>query len=189
LPNDKGGFTCLADCGANVDCRPEHLFTFARISSEYTTKMYGIEKPKVMLLSVGTEDKKGNAVTKEAFELLKNSELNFCGNIEAKTVLSGEADVVVADGFNGNVLLKSIEGTTKSVCQRISALLIKNANADTDLAFVKKSFGELMQMLDFNSMGGALLLGVKKPIIKAHGSASSSTVINTVKQAISIIKN
>jgi glycerol-3-phosphate acyltransferase PlsX len=188
LPNDKGGVTCLVDCGANVDCRPEHLFTFAQYASEYTSKIYGVERPIVKLLSVGTEDKKGNNVTKEAFELLKNSNLNFGGNIEAKTVLSGECDVVVADGFNGNVLLKTIEGTVKSVCARISALLKKNADSNTDMGFVKKSFGELMQTLDFNSMGGAMLLGVKKPIIKAHGSANSDTVVNTVKQAMKIIK-
>ncbi|MBQ8426816.1 MAG: phosphate acyltransferase PlsX [Clostridia bacterium] len=189
LPNDKGGVTCLADCGANVDCRPEHLLTFAQYASEYTSRMYDVEKPIVKLLSVGTEDKKGNNVTKEAFELLKNSRLNFCGNIEAKAVLSGEADVVIADGFNGNVLLKSIEGTVKSVCMRISALLKKNADSNADLGFVKTSFGELMQTLDFNSMGGALLLGVKKPIIKAHGSANSDTVVNTVKQAMKIIES
>lgn len=189
LPNDKGGFTCLADCGANVDCRPEHLLSFAQYASEYTSKIYEIEKPIVKLLSVGTEDEKGNAVTKEAFEMLKNSNLNFGGNIEAKTVLSGDCDVVVADGFNGNVLLKSIEGTVKSVCLRISTLLKKNASSNTDFGFVKQSFNELMQTLDFNSMGGALLLGVKKPIIKAHGSANSDTVVNTVKQAMKIIKN
>lgn len=189
LPNDKGGVTCLADCGANVDCRPEHLLTFAQISAEYLSKLYGITNPIVKLLSVGTEDKKGNAVTKEAFALLKNSELNFGGNIEAKTVLSGETDVVVADGFNGNVLLKAIEGIAKSVSQRLLSFLKKNAQADADLSFVKKSFAELMQTLDFNSLGGALLLGVKKPVIKAHGSANSDTIVNTVKQALKIIKN
>ncbi len=188
LPNDKGTLTCLADCGANVDCRPEHLMTFARHSVEYMTKIMNIENPKVGLLSVGTEDKKGNNVTKETFALLKQSDLNFCGNVEGKTVLSGDVDVIVADGFNGNVLLKSIEGTAKSVVKRTVELLKKNSNG-IDMGFVKKSIAELMQTLDFNSLGGAMLLGVKKPIVKAHGSANSDTVVNTVKQALKIIKS
>jgi glycerol-3-phosphate acyltransferase PlsX len=189
FPSDNGGFTCLADCGANVDCRPDHLLTFAKYSSEYVSKVYNIERPRVGLLSNGTEDKKGNSVNKEAFALLKASELNFVGNVEAKTALSGQVDVIVTDGFNGNILLKSIEGTAKSILLRISALLKKNAGENTDMTFVKKSFAELMQTLDFNTMGGAMLLGVKKPIIKAHGSANADTVVNTVKQAINIVKS
>lgn len=188
IPNDKGGVTCLADCGANVDCRPEHLVSFAKNAVEYVSKVYGIDNPKVSLLSVGTEDKKGNALTKETFVLLKESDLNFLGNVEAKTVLSGESDVIVADGFDGNVLLKSIEGTAKVVVKRMLELLKKHANGN-DMTFAKKAFGELMQTLDFNSLGGALLLGVKKPVIKAHGSANSETVVNTVKQAIKIIES
>ena len=189
LPTDKGGFTCLADCGANADCRPEHLLTFAKYSSSYMEKVFGVKEPKVGLLSVGTEDKKGNAVTKEAFELFKNSDLNFVGNMEAKTALSGEYDVIIADGFNGNVLLKAIEGTTKSVVSRIMTLIKKHAKKEDNTDFIKGAFGELMQTLDFNSLGGAMLLGVKKPIIKAHGSANADTVVNTVKQAMSIINS
>ena len=188
LPNDKGSFTCLADCGANVDCRPEHLMTFAKYSVEYMSKVFKIDNPKVGLLSVGTEDKKGNVLTKSTFALLKESNLNFCGNVEGKTVLSGDCDVIVSDGFDGNVLLKSIEGTAKSVIKRMVELLKKNSNG-ADMTFVKKSIAELMQTLDFNSLGGAMLLGVKKPIVKAHGSANSDTVVNTVKQAINIVKS
>ena len=189
LPNDKGGFTCLADCGANVDCKPHHLLKFGEYASEYSQKVLGVENPKVALLSVGTEDKKGNAVSKETFKLLKESNLNFVGNMEAKTALSGDVDVIVADGFDGNVLLKSIEGTAKSVAGRILALLKKHASKNGDMAFVKKAFDELMELLDFNSQGGAILLGAKKPIVKAHGSANSQTVVNTVKQAIKICKS
>lgn len=189
LPNDKGGITCLADCGANVDCKPHHLLKFGEYASDYAKSVLKIEDPKVALLSVGTEDKKGNMLTKETFKLLKESSLNFVGNMEAKTALSGDVDVIVADGFYGNVLLKSIEGTAKSVLNRIVKLLKKHASADSDTTFVKSATNEFLEQLDFNTMGGAILLGVKKPIIKAHGSASSSTVINTVKQAISIIKN
>lgn len=188
LPNDKGGFTCLADCGANVDSRPEHLVQFAKYSSDYMKKVYGIENPRVALLSVGTEDSKGNMQTKEAFALLKESGLNFLGNMEARTVTSGDFDVVVTDGFGGNILLKTLEGTAKSVIGRMVRLLMKHAHG-ADTSFVMPAVNELLSTLDFNTMGGAVLLGVRKPIIKAHGSANSDTVVNTVKQAIQIIKN
>lgn len=186
LPNDKGGFTCLADCGANVDCKPHHLLKFGEYATEYCQKVLAIENPKVGLLSVGTEDKKGNALTKEAFELLKQSNLNFAGNMESNTALSGDVDIIVADGFWGNVLLKSIEGTAKSVATRMFNLLKKHAEKESDMLFVKRAIKELMSLLDFTSQGGAILLGAKKPIVKAHGSANEETVINTVKQAIKI---
>lgn len=189
LPNDKGGLTCLADCGANVDCKPHHLLTFATYASTYCNKVLGIENPKVALLSVGTEDKKGNALTKEAFALLKESDLNFVGNMEAKTALSGDVDVIVADGFDGNVLLKSIEGTAKAVVTRMYKLLAKRFKGSDEFSKVSDAMTELMQTLDFNSLGGAILLGAKKPIVKAHGSANSTTVVSTVKQALKICES
>ena len=189
FPNEKGTMTCLADCGANVDCRAEHLLQFATHASGYVKKVYAIESPRVALLSVGTEDQKGNQTTKEAFELLKKSNLNFVGNMEAKTALSGEVDVIVADGFWGNVLLKTIEGTAKFMMNKTLELLLKNAEKGVDLSFVKKTFYELKQTIDFNSLGGAVLLGAKKPIIKAHGSANAETMVNTVKQAVNMINS
>lgn len=187
LPNERGGVTCLSDCGANVDCRPEQLLRFARFATEHMKGVYGIESPRVGLLSVGTEDEKGNHQTKEAFVKLKESELNFVGNIESKTALSGEVDVIVADGFAGNVLLKSIEGTAKTVVGMMLSLIKKHAPKDADISYLKSAVGELMTRIDFNSMGGAVILGARKPVIKAHGSANSTTVINTVKQAIRIV--
>ncbi len=186
LPNEKGGVTCLSDCGANVDCRPEQLLRFARFATEHMQSVYGIESPRVALLSVGTEDEKGNHQSKEAFVKLRESELNFVGNMESKTALSGDVDVIVADGFSGNVLLKSIEGTAKAIVGRMIGLIKKHAPKDADLSYLKGAVGELMTTLDFNSMGGAVILGAKKPVIKAHGSANSTTVVNTVKQAIRI---
>ncbi len=186
LPNEKGGVTCLSDCGANVDCRPEQLLRFARFAAEHMRDVYGIENPKVGLLSVGTEDEKGNHQTKEAFVKLRESELNFVGNTESKTALSGELDIIVADGFSGNVLLKSIEGTAKTIVSQMMGLIKKHAPEGADLSFLKSAVGELMTRLDFNSMGGAVILGARKPVIKAHGSANASTVVNTVKQAIRI---
>ena len=185
LPNDKDSFTCLADCGANVDSRPEHLVKFATYASDYMRSVYGIPSPRVALLSVGTEDEKGNAVTKEAFSLMRESGLNFVGNMEARTALSGDVDVIVADGFAGNILLKNVEGTAKSVVTRMVKMLAKHA-AGQDISFVKSAVGELFRELDFNSMGGAIILGLKKPIIKAHGSANEMTMVNTVKQAVRI---
>lgn len=189
LANDKGGFTCLADCGANVDCKPHHLLKFGQYASDYSKKVLGVENPKVALLSVGTEDKKGNAMTKESFKLLKNSGLNFVGNMESKTALSGDVDVIVCDGFNGNILLKSIEGTAKSVAERTFLLLKKHASLDSDMQFVHRAFNELMDMLDFNAYGSAILLGTKKPIVKAHGTANAQTVVNTVRQALKICES
>ena len=144
---------------------------------------FGLEDPAVALLSVGTEDKKGNAVTKETFALLKESGLNFIGNIEGKTVLSGDADVVVTDGFSGNVVLKNIEGTAKSVILRLNGIIKKHATEKDDLTLIKKSFQELMKKLDFNTQGGAVILGIKKVVVKAHGAGTSETIVSTVKQA------
>lgn len=189
LPTDNGKTVCLADCGANVDCKPADMVQFARHAVEYMQKVYGIPSPRVGLLSVGTEDTKGNAQTKETFALLKQSGLHFVGNMEGKALLSGDYDVVVADGFQGNVLLKGVEGAAKSVIFRALTLLKKHADKDVDLGFVKKAFADLTKSIDFNTQGGAVLLGVKKPVIKAHGSATAETVVSVVKQAVRMIEN
>lgn len=188
LPNDKGGVTCIADCGANVDCRPEYLLQFARYASAYVKRVCGVDKPKVGLLSVGTEDGKGNAQVKQAFVLLKQSELNFCGNMEAKTALSGDYDVVVSDGFSGNVLLKSIEGISRTIFRKITRY-IDSENKGEEGERTKKMLLEVAKTMDFNSLGAAILLGAKKPVLKAHGSANVQTVVNTVKQAIKMVEN
>ena len=189
LPTDKGGVACLADCGANVDCRPEHLVQYATYASDYMKKVYGIENPRVALLSVGTEDTKGNMQAKETFPLLKESGLNFVGNMEARTVLSGDVDVIVADGFSGNILLKNIEGTAKSVVKSMIGLIKKHAGEGTDLSYIKRAVADFNATYDFNTMGAAVVLGLKKPILKAHGAANSDTVVNTVKQAMRILKS
>ena len=184
LPCDNKKLTCLVDCGANVDCKPHQLLQFAKCASDFMARVYGIERPVVALLSVGTEDAKGNALTKETFALLKESDLNFIGNMEGKTVLSGNADVIVADGFAGNVLLKAVEGVAGSVMKTFVGLLKNNAEGNTDFTFVKKAMKDFHQKYDFNSLGGAILLGTKKPVIKGHGAANEDTIVNTVKQAM-----
>ncbi len=186
LPNKKGGFTCIADCGANVDCRPEQLVRFAELAAYYMNS-FTDHKPIVATLSVGTEDKKGNALSKATFELLKQTDLNFIGNIEAKTVLDGDVDVVVCDGFDGNILLKSIEGTAKFVAEKYTRLLVSNLPDGTDKSFITKSLQQLTNTFDFTSQGGAVLLGVNKLVIKAHGAANSATLASCVKQAITAL--
>lgn len=189
IPTVKGGYSLLVDCGANVDCRAPYLVDFAKHGTEYMRSVYGIEAPRVALLSVGTEDSKGNTLTKEVFGLLKAEEgINFVGNMEAKTLLSGEVDVIVCDGFHGNIALKSIEGVSSATIGILAGLIKKCAPEGTDLSFVKQAIGMFMKMYDFNTQGGGILLGVKKPIIKMHGSAVSETVINSVKQAMRMYK-
>lgn len=188
LPTDPGGSVCLTDCGANADCRPEHLLQFAEHAAAYVRCFLGIPAPRTALLSVGAEEGKGNELTKKAFSLLKQSGLNFIGNIEAGAVLSGAADVVVTDGFSGNILLKNMEGTAKSVMRRAAALLKKHAPSGTDTAFIGKAFGELARSVDFNAGGAAVLLGVRKLVLKAHGAAVEETVVNTVRQAVRTVR-
>lgn len=188
FPTDKGTMGVLADCGANVDCGPDHLHKFALYANDYVKKVYGIKEPAIALLSNGTEETKGSILTKDAYALLKDEvTINFIGNIEAKSILSGVCDVVVADGFAGNVALKCIEGTAKTVVMRALKCFKNAAKSEDDMKMVKKAFGELMTQLDFNSFGGSVLLGVKKPVIKAHGSANETTILSTVKQAIHMI--
>lgn len=186
LPNKKGGLTCIADCGANVDCRPEQLARFAELAAGY---MCGFtdHKPVVATLSVGTEDKKGNALSKATFELLKQTDLDFIGNIEAKNVLDGDVDVVVCDGFDGNVLLKCIEGTAKLVAEKYTKLLLNNLPEGVNPSFIMSSLQRLTDSFDFTSKGGAILLGVSKLVIKAHGAANSATLTSCVTQAITAL--
>lgn len=186
LPSDKGGFVLLTDCGANVDCRPEQLLSFAKLGAECFGKMFDKQNPTVATLSVGTEDKKGNELSKSAFALIKESGLNFVGNVEAKTIISGDVDVIVCDGFDGNVVLKCTEGTAISVAKRMMKLLATCAPEGVDLTFTKVALKKLFETLDFTSQGGAFLLGVNKAIIKAHGAANARTVVSCVKQAIAM---
>ena len=188
LPTDDGKEVCLVDCGANVDCRPEQLLQFSKYGADYMRCVHGIAAPRIGLLSVGTEDKKGNALGKATFKLLKDSDLNFKGNIEARTVLCGDVDVVVTDGFAGNVLLKTIEGTANSMIKKTLYLLKKHLPKEYDGSFIKSAFAELMQQVDFNSLGGGVILGVKKVIVKCHGSSNSDTIFNSVRQAVKMLE-
>lgn len=184
LPTITGGDVCLIDCGANVDCRADYLVQFALMGISYMKSVYGIESPRVGLVSLGTEDKKGNELTKEVFALLKDLPINFVGNMEARDALSGDYDVLVADGFVGNVLLKSVEGTAQMVMKKLKEAIYSSTSAKIGYLFMKKAFKQLKKDLDYNARGGAPFLGIEKIVIKAHGSSNSVSIAAAVRQII-----
>ena len=188
LPNEKEEFFCLVDCGANVDCTSKQLLEYARISNCYMKCLYPNKDIKVGLLSNGTEDTKGNALTKEVFQLLKESDVNFIGNIEGNDVLTGKCDVIVCDGFVGNVLLKNIEGSAKMIIKDLVKMAM-NSKDEIEKKYLLKAVNDLMSKYDLNSLSGATLLGVNKVIMKGHGSANDNTIYNIVKQVYNLIKN
>lgn len=184
LPNMKTVGTMLLDCGANVDCKPINLLQFAVMGSVYMREIMGVENPRVALLSNGTEDKKGCALTKEAFGLLKaEKSINFLGNMEARELLSGDYDVVVSDGFAGNVALKSVEGAAKCITGVLKREIKASPSAIFGSLFMKKAFKNLKSFLDYNKRGGAVLLGMQQVVVKAHGAANEESFKNAVLQA------
>jgi len=191
LPNVKGGKTMLIDCGANVDCKPEYLNQFAIMGSEYMKSMCKIENPRVGLLNIGAEDKKGNNLTHEAFALLKeNKKINFVGNIEGRDILSGDVDIVVSDGFAGNVALKSTEGAVIAVLKMMKDA-IKGAGLGAKLGamLMKKVFKELKSKLNYNTQGGSPFLGINKIVVKSHGTSKAETIYSCVRQVKDIYES
>ena len=188
MPNKTGGKTVILDCGANAECTPEFLLQFGLVGSLYVKKTFGIENPKVGLLNIGTEDSKGTPLQKEAYTLLKQAAdqglINFVGNVEARDVPLGAVDVVVCDGFSGNVLLKSIEGTAMFMGSLMKHKIFKrNVLSAIGYLFCKKGVNEVMGMLDYRTIGGTEFLGIRKPVIKAHGSSDAVAFRNAVRQA------
>ena len=178
----------LLDAGANADCKPINLCQFALMGSIYS-RLAGVENPKVALLSNGTEDEKGNALNHEVFPLLKEMKgINFVGNMEARDILSGEYDVVVADGFSGNVALKSVEGTAKMIMKSLKDALYSSLRSKIGALFIKKALYGLKDKMDYNNKGGALLLGLKKAVIKVHGSSKRPAIKSAVLQAVELDK-
>ena len=188
MPNKAGGKTIILDCGANAECTPEFLLQFGLIGSLYAKKYLGVENPKIGLLNIGTEDTKGTPLQKEAYALLQDASsrgiLNFVGNVEARDVPLGAVDVVVCDGFAGNVLLKSIEGTAMFMGSLVKKIFKKNLLTGLGYLFCKSGVNELKKMLDYREIGGTPFLGIKKPVIKAHGSSDALAFRNAVKQAM-----
>ena len=185
LPTLSGKNVFLMDSGANADCKAINLLQFAVMGTVYAKAM-GVENPKVALLSNGTEDEKGNALNHEVFPQLKELKgINFIGNLEARDILSGEADVIVADGFAGNIALKSMEGAVKTVLSALKDAIYGSLSGKIGGLFLKKRLKKLKDKLDYNKKGGALFIGVNKPVIKAHGSSKKDAFKRTVLQAVS----
>ena len=188
MPNKLGGKTVICDCGANAECTAEFLLQFGLVGSAYARKQFGVESPKVGLLNIGTEDSKGTPLQKEAYALLADAHekglLNFVGNVEARDVPLGAVDVVVCDGFSGNVLLKSIEGTAMFMGSLMKHKIFKrSALSKVGYLFCKPGVDEVMGMLDYRTIGGTQFLGIKKPVVKAHGSSDALAFRNALKQA------
>ena len=188
MPNKAGGKTVILDCGANAECTPEFLLQFGLIGSIYAKQCLGVENPKVGLLNIGTEDTKGTPLQKEAYALLKAAGdkgiINFVGNTEARDVPLGAVDVVVCDGFAGNVLLKSIEGTAMFMGSLISRMFKKSVFSKLAAALVMKDIKAFKKMLDYREIGGTPFLGIRKPVIKAHGSSDALAFRNAIRQAM-----
>ncbi|MBR2614154.1 MAG: phosphate acyltransferase PlsX [Clostridia bacterium] len=190
LPRLDGKKVLLLDAGANADCKPQNLVEFALMGTEFARLNFGIENPKVYLLSNGTEDKKGNMLNLETFPMLKeNAKINFIGNMEARDLLSSDADIVVADGFSGNIALKSYEGAVNTVLKALKSEIMASTSAKIGYLFMKKAFNNLRATLDYSSQGGAIFLGTQKVIVKTHGSAKAKTFKNAVLQAIEVAKS
>lgn len=187
MPNKTGGKTVILDCGANAECTPEFLLQFALVGSLHAKATHGVENPKVGLLNIGTEDSKGTSLQKEAYELLQNAAqqglINFVGNVEARDVPLGVVDVIVCDGFAGNVLLKSIEGTAMFMGSLMSKMFKKNLLGKLAALLVMKDIKAFKNLLDYRQIGGTQFLGIKKPVIKAHGSSDRLAFCNAVRQA------
>ncbi|XBG80330.1 phosphate acyltransferase PlsX [Enterococcus cecorum] len=185
-----GGFDML-DLGANADNKPEHLVKYAILGSYYAENVRKVVQPKVALLNNGTEDSKGNELTKKAFELLKATpEINFIGNIEAREILEGRADVVVTDGFTGNAVLKSIEGTALSMMKLLKhAILDSGVKGKMGALLLKGGLKDLKNQMDYSKHGGAVLFGLKAPVIKAHGSSKEEAVYATIKQIHTMLES
>lgn len=184
------GFDML-DLGANADNKPEHLVKYAILGSYYAENVRKVAQPKVALLNNGTEDSKGNELTKKVFELLKATpEINFIGNIEAREILEGRADVVVTDGFTGNAVLKSIEGTALSMMKLLKhAILDSGIKGKMGALLLKGGLKDLKNQMDYSKHGGAVLFGLKAPVIKAHGSSKEEAVYATIKQIHTMLES
>jgi glycerol-3-phosphate acyltransferase PlsX len=188
MPTKAGGKVVICDCGANAECTPEFLLQFALLGSVYSKRNLGVENPRVGLLNIGSEDSKGTKLQVETYPLLKKAGelgiINFVGNVEARGVPLGEVDVVVCDGFAGNVLIKAIEGTAMFMGSFVKRMFKKNVLTILSALACKSGIDALVKLLDYREIGGTQFLGIKKPVIKAHGSSDARAFRNAVHQAM-----
>lgn len=193
MPTKTGGKVVICDCGANAECTPEFLLQFGLVGSAYSKNVLGVQQPRVGLLNIGTEDSKGTQLQRDAYALLQNAQeqglISFVGNVEARAVPLGEVDVVVCDGFSGNVLLKSIEGTAMFMGSLLKRTFKKNLLTKLGYLLCQGGVKNIMKLLDYREIGGTQLLGIKKPVIKAHGASDSLAFRNAVQQAVTAAKS
>lgn len=190
IPTETGS-ALLIDCGANAECTPEFLLQFALLGSVYARKAQKKENPKVGLLNIGTEDSKGTQLQKDAYVLLQQADaeglIQFAGNVEARDVPLGAVDVVVTDGFSGNVLLKTIEGTATFMNHMLKGMFKKNLLTKVAALICKDGLGAFKRKLDYREVGGTMLLGISKPVVKAHGSSDARAIRSAVRQAMEAV--
>jgi len=183
----------LMDCGANTNCKPLNLLQFAQMSTIYLRNTFGIERPAIGLLNIGTEETKGNELVRESYQLLKEKskelDINFVGNVEGRDAFSGKIDAIVTDGFTGNVFLKTTEGLGKFVKRTLSESLMHNILTKICAIPCLPAINKFKKTMDYKSYGGALFLGVKKPVVKAHGSSDEKLFEYTIKQAEKFVEN
>lgn len=189
LPTAKGGKVMLIDSGANMDCKPINLCHFALMGSAYMKAMEGMERPRVALLNVGTEDKKGNELVHTVFPMMKNLDINFVGNMEARDVLSGDYDVVVTDGFAGNILLKGLEAMAGQIMGEIKHAVKTSFKAKLGALFLKDTLGGIKKKFDYNAIGGSIFLGARKIVIKAHGASKGEAMLACCEQIEKLLNN
>lgn len=185
----RGGCFLLLDSGANHDCRPEMLRQFGLMGSVYMKRIIGVPNPRVGLVNIGTEETKGTELQVQAYQLMKEAGYNFIGNVEAREVPLGGCDVAVCDGFTGNILLKTMEGLATLFMGELKAIFMKSLPNKLAAAAVKKDIKGLKNQFDSAEYGGALLLGSRSPVIKAHGSSDAKAFYNAIRQAISCCEN
>ena len=180
----QSGPVLLADMGANVVCKPDYLVQFAMLGSEYMKNMHGVDNPRIGLLNNGTESHKGQQLQQDSYQQLMSSNLNFIGNVEGRQLAMGGCDVIVTDGFTGNIALKTYEGVGKMMSEGIKGIFKQNFITKIGAVFVLKQLNSFKKKFDYKEYGGAPLLGISKPVIKAHGSSDAKAIKNAIRQAV-----
>ena len=184
LPTTDGKGFVFLDVGANADAKAEHLLQYAQLGNIYAQKIRGIQNPSVSLLNIGTEAAKGNSLTKKAYDLFeKNQSFNFTGNIEAKTLMDGNVDVVVTDGYTANMVLKNLEGTAKSIGKMLKETIMSSFKNKLAGAVLKKDLETFAKKMDYSEYGGSVLLGLDGTVVKAHGSSNAKAFYSAIRQA------
>lgn len=187
MPNGKGYFL-LADCGANVDCKPEYLTQFGVMGDAYMRLVMGMEQPRVGLINIGAEAEKGNALTKAAYPLLEKAPFHFVGNVEARDITCDVADVLVCDGFAGNMILKFMEGMSSTLLGIIKKELMSDLRGKLGALIARPAFRRVKKLMDYTEVGGAPLLGVKGAVVKAHGSSNGHAIACAIRQAAVMVR-